>query len=142
MAKINASVDSDVAEVRRASIGNTTDGTAAITDTTLIGQVFGSGVADGDTIRIQGTTHTGDAVTSTFTIDDVNTKTMGDLLASVRNTFQGDVSTSVDSEGRIVVTDNQIGASSLTVTLVEQKEVYSKVVDGVVEGQKKRAYPY
>jgi len=122
VAKINAAVDSDVAEVRRASIGNTTDGATAITDTTLIGQVFGSGVVDGDTIRIQGTTHNGNSVTSTFTIDDVNAKTMGDLLASVRNTFSGDVSTSIDSEGRIVVTDNQIGASSLTVTLVEENE--------------------
>ena len=74
------------------------------------------------TIRIQGTTHNGDAVTSNFTIDDVSTKTMADLLASVRNTFQGDISTSIDSEGRIVVTDNQVGASSLTVTLVEQNE--------------------
>ena len=120
--KINSSVGSDVAEVRRGSIGSTTDGAAAITDATLIGQVFGAGVVDGDTIRIQGTTHNGDAVTSTFTIDDVNTKTMGDLLASVRNTFSGEVSTSIDSEGRIVVTDNQVGASSLTVTLVEQKE--------------------
>ena len=120
--KINAAVDSDVAEVRRASVGNTTDGTAAITENTLFGQVFGSGVQNGDTIRIQGTTHNGDAVTSNFTIDDGNTKTMGDLLASVRNTFQGDISTSIDSEGRIVVTDNQVGASSLTVTLVEQNE--------------------
>ena len=120
--KINSSVASDVAEVRQGSIGSTTDGAAAITDATLIGQVFGAGVVDGDTIRIQGTTHNGDAVTSTFTIDDVNTKTVGDLLASVRNTFSGEVSTSIDSEGRIVVTDNQVGASSLTVTLVEQNE--------------------
>ena len=120
--KINSAVASDVAEVRRGSIANTIDGATAITDSTLIGQVFGAGSQNGDTIRIQGTTHGGSAVTSTFTIDDVNTKTMGDLLSSIRNTFDGEISTSIDTDGRIVVTDNQVGASSLTVTLVEENE--------------------
>ena len=47
---------------------------------------------------------------------------MADLLTSVRNTFNGNVSTSVDSNGRIVVTDNQVGPSRLTVTLIEENE--------------------
>ena len=120
--KINTSVASDVAEVRRGSIANTTDGTAAITADTAFAGIFGAGVAAGDTIRINGTTHGGSSITETFTIDDPDNQTVGDLLTSVRRMFDGKVSATVDAEGRIVVTDNQVGPSSLTVTLIEENE--------------------
>jgi len=113
---------SDVAEVRRGSIANSTDGTAAIGSGTAFADIFGAGVQDGDTIRINGTTHEGRNTTNTFLIDDAGGKTVGDLLSEIRSTFNGAVSASVDSEGRIVITDNQVGPSSLTVTLLEENE--------------------
>lgn len=122
ISKINTSLRSDVAEVRRASISNTTNGTATVTANTVFADIFGANVADGDTIRINGTNHNGNSVTDTFTIDDASTVTLADLLRTVRNAFNGNISTSVDSEGRIVITDNQVGPSRLTVTLIEENE--------------------
>ena len=122
VAKINSELASDVAEVRRASIANTTDGTAAITADTTFSQIFGPDVQNGDTIRINGTTHDGNSVSSTFALSDTTTDTVGDLLTKIRSTFNGNVTASVDAEGRIVVADNQVGNSELTVTLIEENE--------------------
>ena len=120
--RINAKLGSEVAEVRRGTVASTTDGTTAITDTATFAQLFGAGVVDGDTIRIQGTTHDGASVSQGFTIDDVNNKTVGDLIKTIRNLYSDQVSVSLDTAGRIVVTDNQVGPSQLTMTLVEENE--------------------
>ena len=127
VAKINSELASDVAEVRRASIANATErdfGVAIvpISIDTAFSQIFGSDVRNGDTIRINGTTHDGNSVSSVFAIPDAGTGTVGDLLTKIRSTFNGDVTASVDAEGRIVVTDNQTGTSDLTVTLIEENE--------------------
>lgn len=119
---INRDLASDVAEVRRASIANTTDGTAAITAGATFAEIFGAGVQNGDTIRISGTTHSGSNVNGAFKITDAASDSVGSLLSRIRSTFNGAVSASVDTEGRIVVTDNQVGSSQLTVTLIEENE--------------------
>jgi len=75
-----------------------------------------------NSIRINGTTHSGDRVSTTFRIDHPESDTVGDLLAEVRRMLGGSVSTSVDAEGRLQVTDNQVGQSELTGTLVENNE--------------------
>ena len=122
VSKINTTLNSDVAEVRRASIANTTNGTTAVSGGTAFSDIFGADVTAGDTVRINGTTHDGNSVTNVFTIGDPGSATVADLLSSVRNTFNGNVSTSVDADGRIVVTDNQVGPSRLTLTLIEENE--------------------
>ncbi|MFC1525856.1 flagellar filament capping protein FliD [Candidatus Latescibacterota bacterium] len=122
VAKINTTLASETAEVRRSTIGNTTDGSAAVTTATTFDEVFGAGVADGDTIRIQGTTHEGDSVQTTFSIGDASTRTVGDLLSEVRRSFNSEVSATIDTDGRIVITDNQVGPSQLRVVLVEENE--------------------
>ena len=120
--KMNAAFDSQVAEVRRSTTANTTDGTTAITASTTFGQINGGSVVNGDSIRIQGTTHDGNAVQREFTISDIDTDTVGDLLSEVRATFGNNVSANIDAEGRIFITDNQVGPSNLTVVLVEANE--------------------
>jgi len=120
--KINESLDSEVAEVRRGTAGSTTDGTTPITSATAFASIFGAGVTAGDTIRINGTTHEGSAVSSLFTISDPATLTVGDLLSEVRTTFGGGVSVTVDAEGKIAITDSQVGESRLTLTLIEGNE--------------------
>jgi flagellar hook-associated protein 2 len=122
VAKINAAFDSQVAEVRRASLINTTDSSTAITEATTFAQINGAGVVDGDSIRIQGTTHDGGSVSREFTINDVNMVTVGDLLDDVRATFGNNVSANMDSSGRIFITDNEVGPSGLTLALVEANE--------------------
>ena len=120
--KFNTELSSNVAELRRGSIANTTDGTEAVTKGTTFADIFGANVQDGDSIRINGTTHDGNSVSNTFLINAVDTSTLDDLLNEIRTTFSGAVSASLDSEGRIVVSDNQVGPSSLTVTLIEGNE--------------------
>ncbi|MBM81229.1 MAG: hypothetical protein CMJ78_11630 [Planctomycetaceae bacterium] len=119
---INAELSSDVAEVRRASIANTSNGTAAIDADTTFAGIFGAGVQNGDTIRINVTTHEGNSRSETFSIDDAATARVGDLLTKIRSTLNGEVSVSIDAEGRISVTDNRLGNSDLTVTLIEENE--------------------
>ena len=119
---INSELSSDVAEVRRASIANTSNGTAAIDADTTFAGIFGAGVQNGDTIRINVTSHEGNSRSETFSIDDAATATVGDLLTKIRSTLNGEVSVSVDAEGRISVTDNRLVNSDLTVTLIEENE--------------------
>ena len=122
VARINDEVGSDVAEVRRADLVNTTDGTTPVAETTAFADIFGAGVRSGDTIRISGVTHDGSNVSSVFTMGDPATTKVADLLARIRSTFDGNVSASMDSSGRLTVIDDQVGASRLAVTLVEQNE--------------------
>lgn len=120
--RINDELGSDVAEVRRGSLANTTDGVTPITEDTAFGEIFGAGVQSGDTIRINGTTHDGNSAIGTFTVGDPETTTLADLLTRIRSTFNGKVSASIDDSGRLLVTDNEVGSSALTVTLIEENE--------------------
>ena len=120
--KINTVLASNVAEVRTGSLANTTDGVAPVTGDTTFDTINGAGVVVGDTIDIQADTHSGERVTGTFTITDPATQTIDDLLSEIRSVFGGSVSTSVDSNGQIQVTDSEIGNSSLTLVLIERNE--------------------
>ncbi len=120
--KLSTVMASNVAEVRTGSIVNTTDGATPVDTNTTFDGIFGAGVVAGDTIDIQGATHSNETVTGTFTISDPTTQTIGDLLSDIRSTFGASVSATVDANGQIVVTDSQIGNSSLTVVLIERNE--------------------
>ena len=54
-------------------------------------------------------------------------------LNQIRSTLSGQVSVSVDAEGRISVTDNQVGNSDLTVTLIEENEGGGSLNFGSIE---------
>ena len=131
--QINTELSSDVAEVRRASIANTVDGNTAILASTAFADIFGAGSKRGDTISINGTTHDGSTLSRVFTIEDAATTTVGDLLSEVRSMFGGNVSANIDSEGRIVITDNQVGSSNLTLTLIEENEGGGSLNFGSIE---------
>lgn len=122
VSKINTALNSSVAEVRTGSVGNTTDGATVITGATTFDNFFGAGVVANDTIDIQGTLHGGARVSGAFTISDPTTQTVDDLLSEVRSIFGGAVSASIDSNGQIKITDNQVGNSSLTLALIERNE--------------------
>jgi flagellar hook-associated protein 2 len=100
-------------------IGGTqnTSGGSAITSDTLITSIDGYNTwTTGDKITIGGADHNGTAITSTdFTI--TSTSTVGDLLSAIQTAFGSQVSAYVNSNGAIVVEDNQTGASSLALSL-------------------------
>jgi flagellar hook-associated protein 2 len=122
VSQINTELSSDVAEVRRANIGNTTNGINAITEGTVFAEILGADVKEGDTIRIDATEHGGNRVSKVFTVDDPTIDTVGDLLSEIRATYGGLASVNLDSEGRILLTDNKLGDSDLTLTLVEENQ--------------------
>ncbi len=96
-----------------------TSGGVAITSSTLIKNIDGyNDYASGDTITLSGTSTSGGAVSSVFTITD--TTTVGDLLTEIQTRY-GSVSASVTADGKIRVVDNEIGDTDLVVTLTPNK---------------------
>ncbi len=131
--KINSALSTSVAEVRTGSLSNTSDGATSISADNTFDTIFGANVAADDTIDIQGNLHNGERVSGTFTISDPATQTVNDLLAEVRSLMQGGVSASVDSSGRIVITDNQVGTSQITLALIERNEGGGNLNFGSIE---------
>ena len=110
------------AQVITGSAVNTTDGSTAITASTTFGSIYNANVSNGDTIKIVGKDHSGADVTGTFTISDTSTDTIQDLLDAIESAFSGNVTATVNSSGKIVVTDNSSGTSQLDVNLIENNE--------------------
>ena len=134
MTQINTSLASAVAESRTGSAAHTqiSDGDP-ITSGTTFSDIVGANVADGETININGTDHSGNRVSGTFTISDASTDTVGDLLGQIRTIFGGTVSASVDTSGKIVVTDNDTGNSQMTIALIEQNELGGSLDFGAMD---------
>ncbi|MCD6508134.1 flagellar filament capping protein FliD [Candidatus Poribacteria bacterium] len=115
--RINSLLHQRVAQVLTSDTANTTDGTTPITGNTTFGEIFGANVSNGDTITISGTDRDGNQISRTFTINDVNTTRISDLLNEIQNAFSGEVTATVDSNGRLVITDNTPGESDISLQL-------------------------
>jgi len=128
---------SEVQEVHTGDVANTQTtaaGGGAITAATLFSGInTGSdtnNVTNGDTLTISGTDHSGNAVSSTFTITDKTTATVDDLLTSVETAFGGAanvdayISDGTDgyTAGTMVVKDLQGGESSMAVSITSNNE--------------------
>lgn len=121
VSKLNSALFSSTAEVRLGSIQNTTGGSPLLASTTF-SNIDGASVQANDTIDFQGTAHNGEKISGSFKISNPDTQTVADLLKDIRGTFSGSVSTSIDSNGQIIITDNQVGNSELTLALLERNE--------------------
>ena len=73
-----------------------------------------AGGDDGDEITFSGTRRSGIYVTGSYTIEDASTETVGDFLETIEDMFEDEVTASLDTNGKIVITDKQIGDSQLT----------------------------
>lgn len=89
---------------------------------TTFDDITGASVVNGDTITISGTDHSGDSVSSTFTITNKSTQTVQDLLTAIQDAYNGEITASVDVNGKIVVTNNTSGTSNFVLTLTENNE--------------------
>ncbi len=114
-----SNVRSATAQAVTGATANTTDGATAITSGTIFADVFGANVTDNDTITIGGKDHDGNTVSSTFT--NKNTATINDLLGAINTAFGGGATASV-SAGKVVLTDNTTGSSSLSLTLTANNQ--------------------
>ncbi len=100
---------------------------------------LGLNVAAGDTITISGNKRTGAAVNSTFTVLDPAQDTMADLLSAIQSAFDQQAVASIDTSGRIVVTDSTAGNSQMTLLLTANNEGFGSLNFGtastVTEGR-------
>jgi flagellar hook-associated protein 2 len=111
---INNALGSKVAEVHvfdTAQTGGSGDLTASDTFAQVDG---GAGASDNDTITISGTTQNGSSVSSTYTIQTANT--LQDFLNAVAGAFNNEVTAELVN-GKLQVTENTAGASSLAATI-------------------------
>ncbi|MGC9325303.1 MAG: flagellar filament capping protein FliD [Desulfomonilia bacterium] len=105
---------SDVLGVR-SDTANTVNG-STITEDTLLVDIDGyNSWTSGDSITISGTDHDGGAVSSSYSI--TQTSTLGDLLTAIETAYGTGVSAYIDATGALVVEDNEVGESNLTLAL-------------------------
>jgi len=104
------------------SEANTTDGTTAITGTTLFSGINGAGVVDNDTITISGVQHDGTVVSSyAYTITAANQ--VENLLDDIETNFGLSAgSVTINSSGEIAINDTFTGSSQLSITLAANNQ--------------------
>jgi flagellar hook protein FlgE len=102
-----------------------TFGGGAATDTTLLNSLDQTAVpyVAGDKIQITGSRFDGSPITASYTLTGTASDTMGALLNTINAQFLSDTpgegaTASLDSGGHIVLTANQGGLSSMTLSLV------------------------
>jgi len=74
-------------------------------------------VAAGDTISISGTLRSGVAVSGTYSVLDPAADTVSGLLSAIQTTFNQEVSATIDTAGKVTITDTTTGDSQLTIGL-------------------------
>lgn len=93
----------------------------AITASTTFDDIdFGGGsndVSNNDTIHYTGTMRNGIAVIGAYQISDASTNTVQNLLSAIESDYDNTVSATIDSSGKIVLTDNTVGDSSLSIAI-------------------------
>ena len=95
---------------------------SAITSSTTWNDVYDNSgnlanLANGDVISFTGTDHSGSPISGSYTINDTSTDTVQGLLTAIENAFNNTVTASINSSGRITVTDNNSGNSQLSLNI-------------------------
>lgn len=94
-----------------------------ITSETKWGSIYNDsgsllGFSNGDTITFSGTTRSGGTVSGSYSISDINNDKVQGLLSSIEDAFSSDVTASIDSSGRIVISDKYNGYSQVSLDSV------------------------
>lgn len=92
------------------------------TESTVWAQLYdgsgqSAGLQDGDVIYFSGTDRRGRIINGSYTIADTDTDTIKGLLSAIERAFGSQVTASMDSSGRITLTDRTVGTSSLSLTV-------------------------
>jgi len=101
--------------------------TSYITSSTTWDSVYdaagqSAGLQNGDVITFSGTSRSGDVVTGSYEISDVTTDTVQGLLSAIEDAFGSNVTAYIDSTGRIVLKDERVGSSQLSITIEEPSD--------------------
>jgi flagellar hook-associated protein 2 len=72
-------------------------------------------LASNDVIAFTGTTRSGGEVDGSYTISDASQDTVQGLLSAIESAYGNDITASIDSSGKIVLTDKHSGNSELSI---------------------------
>lgn len=86
-------------------------------------------LANGDVITFSGTTRAGSTVNGSYTIADVSSGTVGDLLNAIEDAFGSGYDASIDNQGRIAIKDKTKGDAELTLTINTVKNLDFGAID-------------
>ncbi len=126
-------------------VGDTmvTEGAVAVTSATTWAAIDGANLVDGDTISFSGTSRDGDSISGSYTISSTSTDTIRGLLTEIESAFDSDITASIDTNGRLVITDNDEGSSDLSFSLdysgtTNQVDIFGTVLTTNTDGQEGR----
>jgi len=96
-----------------------------------------------DVISFSGTTHSGRSVSGSYTISDPATDTVQGLLSAIEAAYGNAVTATIDSSGRLVLTDKVTGTSNLSISLnyTNAHDLNFGEVSYTNEGGQKGRYP-
>jgi flagellar hook-associated protein 2 len=113
---VNSELDASYTEILAGSEEVTTVSSSPVTSSTVWSDIEGAVLVNDDTISFTGTDRSGNTISGSYTIDDTTTDTIQGLLSQMESAFDDEASASIDSSGRIIITDNSDGISSLSLT--------------------------
>ena len=116
--EINQELDTEYTETLVGDL-QLQSGGSAITAETKWNVITGTTLANDDEISFSGTDRSGSSVSGSYTISNVATDTVQGLLSAIDDAFSSKVSASIDTFGRIVITDKYTGSSALTIDITE-----------------------
>jgi flagellar hook-associated protein 2 len=76
-----------------------------------------AGLQDKDVISFTGTSRTGAEITGSYTISNAATDTVQGLLSAIESAFGNGVTATIDSSGRLAISDKKAGDSQLALSL-------------------------
>jgi flagellar hook-associated protein 2 len=88
-----------------------------------------AGLVNGDEIAFTGTNRSGVVVEGSFAITDIATQKIGDVLSAIEDSYGEGYKASIDSQGRITITDTTDGDSSLTLSIPAIKNLDFGTID-------------
>jgi flagellar hook-associated protein 2 len=122
-AQIVAAINTELDEVYTETLvgGNALqEGASAITSSTEWEDINGTTWGGADkVISFSGTTRSGQSVQGSYEDFDVSTDTVQGLLTEIEEAFSNEVTASIDTSGRIVLTDKYTGNSQLSLVITE-----------------------
>ena len=135
---INSELDTLYTELWTGTKANTKVGGGVITSSTVWEDIDTEGgdsnlVTNGDTISFSGKTRSGTSISGTYTIEDKTTDAVQGLLSAIEDAYGNNVSANIDSNGKLIVTDNTAGNSQLEISVTCNKEGGGSLDFGTME---------
>jgi flagellar hook-associated protein 2 len=119
---VNAINSELAAEYTQILVGNNAQlaGGSAISSSTTFGAIDTETLNQNDEIiSISGTTRTGISINNAFTITDKDTTTIQDFLSFIENTYNNELTATINSSGEIVLTEDTVGNSLTTINITD-----------------------